>query len=117
MESGAKLDKEAEQGDQVPVAHEWRDDFSSGFHLGCGVHALAIIVILLMTVFSEKFFVLLAGLGLVQLLYVLPAAIVIRKLGCGPRSQRGFFAPAALVLILNLIGLGIYHWFRPQMGW
>lgn len=91
-------------------------DFSRGFHIGCGVHAMAIIIILLLTLASEWFFWLLLTLGALQLIYMLPSAALLKHLDMGPHVRRGFWGSGLLLVILNLLAAGLLYFIRQKIG-
>lgn len=88
-------------------------EVSQGVHLGCGAQALAIIIILLLAQFSNKFFYALAAIGLLQLIYMLPSVMVMKSLNLGQNVTKGFWATAWVIAIFNVIGLLIWKLFWP----
>ena len=87
------------------------EDISKGVHLGCGAHGLAFIVILLLSLASERFFLLFLWLGFVQLLYVVPCVRIMRSLKLGKNVEKGFLWPSGIILLLSTAAIVYYYFF------
>jgi hypothetical protein len=90
-------------------------EISQGVHLGCGGHALAIIIILVLAQFSTHFFLGLAAIGVLQLLYVIPSIRVMKNWGLSRNVLRGFWATAWVMVVFNVIGLAIWKFAWPTL--
>ena len=87
------------------------DEISKGVHLGCGAHGLAFIVILLLSLVSERFFLLFLWLGVFQFIYVVPCIRVMRSLKLGRNVEKGFLWPTGIIFLLSTAAIVSYYFF------